>query len=205
MSQYCVRCKHSGGLDESYVNVNATSVFIHASSLSLMRDKDASMSHADVSSHVKKIQRLHVVSEGVMSSQSLSQPFCTECIQILNTMLDNCNENTRHEKRSLTSFLSLSSVPKSKPSDVSLEFVNKTKKYRELTHSMKKEQLRIQREIELIKSEVKRIELEEQELWETLDNRMWEAAKRNETRDMLLGTVSNVTLLFLIILNSKSR
>ncbi|EQC41291.1 hypothetical protein SDRG_01266 [Saprolegnia diclina VS20] len=183
MSDYCVRCKHgsNASLDESYVNV-------HASAMNpAMSTRDASLSHADVSSHVKKMQRLHVVADGVATASLTSpQAFCTDCLHLLTTMLEKNNENARYEKRVLASFLSSTPKTKSPPP------VRRRTHHDRLMQSMRDERVRIEADLERLELEMAELEYDEMAVWASIDDRMWALAAQRELRDMEIARVATM-------------
>ncbi|OQR92909.1 hypothetical protein ACHHYP_03113 [Achlya hypogyna] len=185
MSQFCVRCKHGGGgLEESYVDVHASVMNPY------MSMREASLSHADVSSHVKKIQSLHFVAEGVATSGlSASAPaFCTECLHLLTAMLEKNNENARQEKRALAAYLS--SAPKGRPSSPSVADARQAKT-NHLERTMLEERVRIQSDVERLELELAALEHDEMSLWQSIDDTMWARQVQRDRRDMEVARVAS--------------
>ncbi|RHY93053.1 hypothetical protein DYB37_001314 [Aphanomyces astaci] len=186
MQQHCMRCRNIGtSLDESYVNVNATSVHMPPSasmSLSVMRDRESS--HADVSSHVKKIQRLHAISESITASATTSLPaMCPECLQILTQMLEKSDARARQEKKALAAFIatvpkpvrsssikSPSPAPSFRPADPSLVAIHD-------------ERMSIQVELQQLQDELRAVEVEEAAMWTRINDELMAVDIAHDARD----------------------
>ncbi|KAG9400243.1 autophagy protein 6 [Aphanomyces cochlioides] len=189
MSQHCMRCRKTGSLEESYVNINATSVLLPTTSFSIMREKEASHSHADVSSHVKKIQRLHSISESITATSTIPIPsMCPECLQLLTQMLEKSDARARQEKKSLTSFLT--SMPKAKAKDVDDSAPRDlVESYERVVLAMQQERRAIHLEMESLGDQLAALELEEANVWQDINNRLWAMGNLNDARDSNVARV----------------
>ncbi|OQS01908.1 hypothetical protein THRCLA_05661 [Thraustotheca clavata] len=173
-SQHCTRCKHgSAGLEESYVNINSS---VMGPSMSV---KEGSLSYADVSSHVKKIQNLHAVAEGIATSTTTSSSaFCTECLHILVQMLEKNNEHARHEKRALAAFLT--AQPKTK----NIKPHPTQNHHQEQVQALVKEREKIYADLERLEDEMAELECSELMLWEEITGKISEKYLQREDRDL---------------------
>ncbi|KAF0687584.1 Aste57867_20703 [Aphanomyces stellatus] len=150
-----------------------------------MRDKESSHSHADVSSHVKKIQRLHTISESITASSSAPIPsMCPECLQMLTQMLEKSNDRARQEKKALTSFIA--SKPKSSASPTPgapTTSTTSTSAHARHMSLMQQERAAIHAELQSLGDELAALEEEEAGVWRAINDRLWTRGRENDTRD----------------------
>ncbi|RHY28433.1 hypothetical protein DYB32_005984 [Aphanomyces invadans] len=151
-------------------------------SMSVMRDRESS--HADVSSHVKKIQRLHAISESITASATTSVPaLCPECLQLLTQMLEKSDARARQEKKALATFIA--SVPKPtrstkepmQPSVFAVNSIDPT------IASMHAERVSIHLEFQKLQDELGAIEQEEAEMWTAINDKLMAVGEAHDARD----------------------